>query len=302
MSVSAHLLLAALLAALVLIVVVCEPVLRRQLRRFRPLQLLALAGGLAGVPLNIFYALPSTSTGIESITTLAGSIAVLVAFAVCLVVFRIDRAPATEQRRILAIGAHPDDLELACGGTLAKLADSGHEIRALVMSDGSVGGDSLIRLGEARTGGRYLGVTACEVVGLPDTELDVHMTDMIAAIEQRVRRFNPDIILTHSSHDQHQDHAAVHLATLRAGRNHSAILCYESPSATAEFKPQVFVDIDDYLPTKVAAIAAHANQSGKPYMGADVVTGAASFRGRQARRPSAEGFEAVRVMGFEGVL
>lgn len=198
--------------------------------------------------------------------------------------------------RVLAVGAHPDDLELACGGTLAKLADSGFEIRSLVMSAGQVGGDSSRRPDEARDGGTFLGATEVEVLDFPDTDLAGSSQAMVGAIEERVKSFAPDLILTHSVNDLHQDHHAVHLSVLRAARQRSSILCFESPSTTRNFNPSVYVDISDYLDIKVEGIRRHRDQRGKPYMGSHTVRGTAAFRGRQARTLFAEGFEPVRLL------
>ncbi|MFI5957895.1 PIG-L deacetylase family protein [Cryptosporangium sp. NPDC051539] len=208
----------------------------------------------------------------------------------------IDPRPAGQPRRIVAIGAHPDDLELACGGTIAKLHDSGHEVHALVMSGGEVGGDASRRPGEAVSGGKLLGTTSVTVHDFPDTRLRDVELEMTQVIEAAIRRYNADIVLTHSGNDQHQDHHAVHLATLRAGRQHPAILCYESPSVTSDFSPQVFVDIGDYVDVKVSAVSAHRDQAGKPYMTGDRIRGIASFRGSQAKIAHAEGFEPVRLL------
>lgn len=180
---------------------------------------------------------------------------------------------AIRPRRVLAVGAHPDDLELGCGATMAKLADAGHEVRALVMTSGEQGGSGAVRLAEARTGGRFMGVAALYTRDFPDTRLAECELEMVSAIEDMMRRFNPVIILTHSANDQHQDHRAVHIATLRAGRSHASILCFESPSATAAFSPSVFVDIEDYVEVKTAAVAAHRDQRGKPYMAAERIRG-----------------------------
>lgn len=208
----------------------------------------------------------------------------------------IDPRPVNQPRRIVAIGAHPDDLELACGGTIAKLHDSGHEIHALVMSGGEVGGDSSLRPAEAVRGGRLLGASSVVVHRFPDTRLREAELEMTQVIEAALRRYNPDIVLTHSGNDQHQDHHAVHLATLRAARQHPAILCYESPSVTSDFSPQVFIDIGDYVDVKVKAVQAHRDQAGKPYMTDDRIRGIASFRGAQAKIGHAEGFEPVRLL------
>ncbi|WP_347109687.1 PIG-L deacetylase family protein [Paenarthrobacter sp. S56] len=210
---------------------------------------------------------------------------------------RIEHAMAVQPRRVLAIGAHPDDLELACGATLAKLADAGHEIRAIVMSNGSKGGDSLVRVAEASSGSEFMGVAEVQVHDFHDTNLSDHGQEMVQAIEAYIKDFQPDVVMTHSGHDYHQDHQAVHSATMRAARHHSSILCFESPSATRQFNPSVFVDIDGYVDVKIHAVAMHRDQKGKPYMSAERVRSLAAFRGAQVKKSYAEGFEPVRLLG-----
>jgi LmbE family N-acetylglucosaminyl deacetylase len=209
---------------------------------------------------------------------------------------RQETAARPQTLRVLAIGAHPDDLEIACGGTLAKLAANGHQIKALVMSDGRVGGDAAVRGGEALRGAATLGFKDIELRHLPDTLLGEFDMEMITAIERAIGQHQPDLLLTHSQHDQHQDHQAVHVATLRAGRFHPSILCFESPSVTRAFNPSFYVDIEEHLDVKIRAVEQHQDQLGKPYMTADRISSLAHFRGAQAKRKAAEGFEPVRLL------
>lgn len=198
-------------------------------------------------------------------------------------------------RRVLAIGAHPDDIEIACGATLAQFHDSGYPIRVLVMTQGERGGNSNVRPAEAISGASFLGLDHVQVLDFPDTRLQEHSIEILGAIESLVQEFKPDIVLTHSSHDLHQDHCAVHEATLRAARNLGTILCYESPSVTKEFVPTFFVDIGDYIDVKIESIKEHWDQRNKPYVQPERVRGQAVFRGSQARTQYAEGFEAMRI-------
>ena len=301
MNISAHALLAILLATSLLLVVLAEATLRRRLRHFRPLQLFTIASAFALVPANIMGTRATEPSTTHTVIVLASVTALVVQFGL-LVLNWVSVQQTGRTRRVLAIGAHPDDLELACGGTLARLADAGHEVHTLVMSDGAIGGDSTVRLTEATKGSTFLRATKCEVHGLPDTHLPEYGNEMVRIIEQKIRSLNPDMIFTHSSHDQHQDHNAVHWATMRAGRNHPAILCFESPSVTKEFSPQVFVDIEDWVQTKATAVQIHHDQSDKPYMSEESLTAMSTFRGAQGRIGRAEGFEAVRVNAFSGVL
>ena len=129
------------------------------------------------------------------------------------------------------------------------------------MTNGERGGDSSARPGEAQRGGQFVGLTSVRVLDFSDTSLADQTMPMVEAIEQAIHRHNPDIILTHSGNDLHQDHCAVHVASLRAARRHSAILCYESPSATKDFQPSVFIDVEDYVDVKVAAVGAHRDRA-----------------------------------------
>ncbi|WP_169925991.1 PIG-L deacetylase family protein [Serinibacter salmoneus] len=199
-----------------------------------------------------------------------------------------------EASRLLVVSAHPDDLELACGGTVARLAAQGSHVKVLVMSSGTVGGDPAARRREAVAGAAVLGVHDVTVLDFADTRLADHSRELIEAIEAVAVAFRPTVVLTHSEHDQHQDHHAVNRAVVRACRQAPTILGFESPSATRAFNPSVFVDIDGFLDLKVRAVASHVDQAGKPYMTAARVRGVAAFRGTQAKRVHAEGFEPVR--------
>jgi LmbE family N-acetylglucosaminyl deacetylase len=225
-----------------------------------------------------------------------GLLAMTATVALLHVTLRRSETVVATERRILVVAAHPDDLELAAGGSIARFADRGHEVRAIIMSEGSVGGDPSIRPREAADAAHYLGLRLLTLHKYTDTMLGTQMEQMITTIESEIAQFNPDLILTHSANDQHQDHHSVHLAVLRAARRIPSILCFESPSVTAEFVPRFFVDISDYLDAKVGAVQWHANQMGKPYMGADRIIGQAAHRGSQAKVDHAEGFEVVRVL------
>ncbi len=302
MNISAHLLLAVLVLASAAIVSVCEPALRRRTRHFRAVQLFAIGAAALLLPANIVVSAPNRIPSAADLLIIVASIAALLTTAAMLILNWLPGPTEVAGRRVLAIGAHPDDLELACGGTLSRLADSGYEVHTLVLSPGSVGGNAEVRPDEAIRGARLMGATRTEVLEFPDTRLSSFASELVQAIEARIKAFNPDIILTHSGNDQHQDHSAVHMATLRAGRRHPAILCFESPSVTAAFAPSVFVEIDDYVDAKNAAISMHADQRNKPYMGGDKISSMAVFRGAQGRMTCAEAFEAERVPGFSGVL
>ena len=296
--VSIYVLIIVLLIALLVAAAVGKSWFHRRLRRPELLRRISLATGAVLLLANV-AAFALDASEFWQTADLTATLGGLTALAIALTALRTGGSPARQPRRVLAIGAHPDDLELACGGTLAKFVDSGHEVQGLVMSDGKRGGNALERSLDAQRGATFMGLTGMIHHNFTDTELHRHSQEMVGAIEHAIVRFNPDIILTTPNHDQHQDHQAVHQATLRAARQHHSILCYESPSATREFNPSVFVDIDDYVDAKVQAVKMHSDQLAKPYMTPERVRGIASFRGGQARRRVAEAYEPVRLLSTE---
>jgi LmbE family N-acetylglucosaminyl deacetylase len=214
-----------------------------------------------------------------------------------LLVSKIIIEPNACPGHILAIGAHPDDIEIAAGAALAKMRDTGYEISGLVMTYGEKGGNAEARPHEAEKGAQFLGLERVEVHHFTDTHLEGDGVELTRAIERAILREKPDIIFTHSEHDLHQDHRAVYEATLRATRNYPVtILCYESPSITQDFRPTYFVDVCDYVEVKVEAIRQHWDQKGKPYMDAELVRSKLVFRGGQAKVKFAEGFEVARMI------
>jgi LmbE family N-acetylglucosaminyl deacetylase len=91
----------------------------------------------------------------------------------------------------------------------------------------------------------------------------------------------------------------VYESTLRAARDtRTTILCYESPSATQDFRPTYFVEVGEYVDIKIQAIREHRDQRKKTYMKADLIRGKLAFRGSQAKVVYAEGIEVVRMISM----
>jgi len=276
-------------------------ILRRSVRHAAPLFWFILAVGVVSSFLNMtrLASLLSRGVGIpasvldvasEYVSMIGLSIVVILLIGLRVFAERKDARPW----RVLVVGAHPDDIEIACGAAMARMHDTGHVIWGLVMTQGEQGGDSSVRPGEARQGANFLGLDSVRICNFPDTRLSEQAVPLITAIEEQMALCKPDMIFTHSLHDLHQDHRAVHEATLRAARNHDTIFCYESPSVTQEFLPTFFVDVSDYIDVKIESIKEHWDQRGKPYVQSERVKGVAVFRGGQAKLRYAEAFEVVR--------
>jgi len=190
---------------------------------------------------------------------------------------------------ILALGAHPDDLELGCGATLAKLAASGATIRAVVLSDGGRGG-SPDRCDESRAALESLGVQEVVFHRFQDTRLHESLTGLIECLERHVAEVSPDRVYTMFDGDRHQDHRAVYEASIVACRSVPQLLGYETPSSYPNFVPRVFEPVDEYMNHKVTAIKMHASQQARLYMQEVKVLAAAHFRGVQVNLGQTEGF------------
>ena len=118
---------------------------------------------------------------------------------------------------ILAIGAHPDDVELGCGATLAKEIVAGKKVGIIDLTRGELGtrGTAEIRKKEANKAAAILGVVVRENLGLPDGFIQNDKESQLALI-QKIRYYQPDIILTNAIDDRHTDHPIASELTTKA--------------------------------------------------------------------------------------
>lgn len=196
-------------------------------------------------------------------------------------------------KTVVAVGAHPDDVEIGMGATLLAHRAAGDQVVIVTMSVGARGGDAQVRAAESQAAADRLGARLF-LFDLPDTAIPSgHPT--IELIENVLREVRPDLVYTHSAHDTHQDHRAVHEAVLVAARNVATIACFQSPSATMEFRPNRFVDVSDHVTAKLDLLAAFASQHGtREYLADDLVVATARYWSRHAHTPYAEPFEIIR--------
>jgi LmbE family N-acetylglucosaminyl deacetylase len=206
-------------------------------------------------------------------------------------------AAGTGLGTVLALGAHPDDLELGCGATLAKLAAAGVRVHAIVFTAGNAGaGDGFDRAEETRRALTGLGVKRVVQHGFTDTRLHQALNDIIAAIEVEVAACRPDRVYTMFDADRHQDHRTLYEASAVACRKVPQILGYETPSSYPNFLPTVFEPIGPWLELKVEALKVHASQEHRLYMDEEKVRAAAHFRGAQVDLGPSEGFIAYKMV------
>ena len=182
---------------------------------------------------------------------------------------------------ILAIGAHPDDIELGCGGTLLKASRQGHNVFMYTLTRGAASGDPEQRTKELMRSAKFIGAKRLWIDNFEDTKLSLS-SELINHIEFFVNKADPDIVLTHALGDTHHDHRAIAASTIEAGRFIPNILAYEIP-VTRDFKPQVYYDISDVIDDKIELINIFWSQRSKMFLKSNAIKGIAEYRALQSR-------------------
>jgi len=172
----------------------------------------------------------------------------------------------------LAIGAHPDDVELGCAGLLLGLKARGYRFAILDLTAGELGsrGSREVRAAEAKAAAELLGASARECAGLPDTRV-TESDGAVRLVVEAIRKWRPRLVVAQDAEDQHPDHAAgarivkraCFLAALArfdaAGAPHRVgrLIRY---SRHAWFQPSFVVDISDHVEQKLSAIRCYESQ------------------------------------------
>jgi LmbE family N-acetylglucosaminyl deacetylase len=182
---------------------------------------------------------------------------------------------------ILALGAHPDDIELGCGGTLIKASRQGHDVFMYTLTRGGASGDTDQRTKELMLSAKLIGAKRLWIDNFEDTKLSLS-SDLINHIEFFINKADPDIVITHSLGDTHHDHRAIAASTIEAGRYIPNILAYEIP-VTRDFKPQVYYDISDVVDDKIQLINTFWSQRSKMFLQSNAIRGLAEYRALQSR-------------------
>jgi len=223
--------------------------------------------------------------------------------------------------RILAVGAHPDDLELLCGGTLAKYSSKGYKVFMAHLCNGNMGGKNIspeelteIRDKESR---KAASIINAEVLGPIAGDLDLYPTkEMRIEVIDIIRYAKPDIIITHSPDDYMPDHTttsklvfdAAFTATLPNYKTKYPFwekitpIFYMDTVVGLKFNPTYYVDITDFFEIKKKMLLCHESQY-KWIKGhhlsdpVNLIETMGKFRGLQCGVMYAEGFVIENVWG-----
>lgn len=197
--------------------------------------------------------------------------------------------------RVLAFGAHPDDLEVGAGGLLARLSHEGAEVTLAIVS---IPNNTEQRKAEAQEAAKILDANLfilnedkpCRVEDIPMHELVRRMDTVIGDVR-------PDLVITHSANDLHWDHGLVNRATVSALRRTPCdLLAYlSSPEMNAQSRSlgNCFADISKYVDVKLDAISCHKSQL--PRLDLESSRDLARAMGRISGYDYAECYEVLRV-------
>ena len=200
---------------------------------------------------------------------------------------------AAGQDVVLAVGAHPDDVEIGIGGILLRHAADGHRVTLLTLTGGEAGGPAADRAAESQRAAELLSARLIHA-SLEDTSVS-EGGSTIGTILDVIEEIKPTTVYTHTNRDVHQDHRNAHSATLVAARGISRVFCYQAPSTTVEFKPTRFVAIDEFLERKIEVIQAFSSQvKVRDYLDEELLRATARYWSRWSQARYVEPLEVVR--------
>lgn len=171
--------------------------------------------------------------------------------------------------KILALGAHPDDLEIYCFGSLLAWQAMGAEITVAVATDGAAGGvipdGSLSEIRQAESTKALSPISKNpHFLGFSDGEL-LPNHELIDAVRLLIAKEAPDLVVTHAPNDYHADHRALSTSVSHAAGFTTAVLYMDTPSGTG-FHPTHYIETTKFASAKLAAIRCHVSQNPERYV------------------------------------
>jgi LmbE family N-acetylglucosaminyl deacetylase len=207
----------------------------------------------------------------------------------------------TNKQVVLALGAHPDDIEIGMGGTVAKLVGMGYDVNLVIATlPNFVETDTKEeRKKESTISAKVMGCKTPQFLDLSPEEI-IFNRKFVTQIYRIIRNYNPDAIFTQWIGDSHQDHQALTKAVIAAARDSNNVFMYETtiPGGISEtaFRPQLYVDVTETLDSKRNALDCFDSQKIRcGHLWVDAIVGRCSYRGYQINTKYAEAFEVIKV-------
>ena len=223
--------------------------------------------------------------------------------------------------KVLAVGCHPDDLEIACGGTLRKYVEQGADVYMCHVANGDQGHVVIepeplaaMRTLEAENAGKIIGAKEVFNLNVSDMQVNSHNLDVMDAMADVVRFVRPDVIITHNDDDYMLDHKETSIIATNGSfcsglghrpRKYDAFssfipVFFMDTLAGVNFQPTHYVDITNQIDTKIKALECHESQlkwmlEHDNIDFADMVRTCSKYRGYQCGVAYAEGFRPYNV-------
>src|SRR5215216_369533 len=207
----------------------------------------------------------------------------------------------SKKQSVIAFGAHPDDLEIGMGGTLAKLARLGYDVNLVIATLPNFVKTDIKeqRRIEATMSAKTLGCKSPQFLDLSPDEITIGRK-FVTMIDDIINKHKPEAVFTQWIGDSHQDHQALTRAVISASRDLNNLFMYETtiPGGVTEnaFRPQMYVDISETIDAKKSALNCFDSQRircGDLWI--DAIVGRSMYRGYQINTKHAEAFEAIKI-------
>jgi len=220
-----------------------------------------------------------------------------------------DPKKPSEKKKIVCVGGHPDDPESGCGGTLAKLANAGHEVTIIYLTTGEAGIPGTSHDDAARIR-KQEAINACKILNAKPVfagqiDGDTYVSnDTLKHVQELIAAEKPDLVFTHWPIDSHKDHQCASLLTIQTwirSKNKFPLYFFEvcAGEQTMGFKPTDFIDITDTQEQKRKAVYCHTSQD-PPGIYSCGHASMEDFRGRELGVKADEGFIRMTGKGMGG--
>jgi len=165
--------------------------------------------------------------------------------------------------RYVFIGAHQDDIEFSCGGTILRLIDEGHDVYIILMTSGggSLSGTAIDRNKEQLKAVKQAKIKDIYMLGYSDGYVTAD-SNAVSEISGILDSIKPNFVFTHYPNDSHQDHRSTAQIVKSAARRKYSLVYYDSYSSI-DFKPNLYVSIDEYIYGKVDLLKCFKTQIDK---------------------------------------
>lgn len=204
-------------------------------------------------------------------------------------------------KKVLFVGAHPDDIELGCGALLANIVGES-DVLCVTLSDNQENPKLVDLVEEHYRSMGVLGVPEDGVVveGFETRNFPRDRQEILEYLYQLNRSHRPDVVFVHSERDIHQDHAVVTQEALRAFRG-TAVLGFDVLRSSHGFFPHFLIEVsEEDVERKIAALGEYKTYADKYYFDPDIIRSTLVRHGALAERPYAEGFDILRIVGSFG--